>query len=340
MTAEKGRILVTGGLGALGIATVRSLHTQGFDVRFIDLPTHGNRMRAATLPRGIERVFGDITSADDVAQAMRGVTGVVHLAAMLPPASERFGERTRRVNVDGTARLVDAARKEGVRGPFILTSSCTVYGPDASDGRVMKVTDPVVGTDHYTSTKVEAEGIVRAGASLPTILRLGVSIESARTVTDSVVLRQLFEIAPDNPIELVHADDVARAVVNAVSRAEAHGQTFNVGGGARCQVHQRDLLRALETSLAMGPLPANAFGVGRSYTCHMDTEASQRVLDFQRHDYDSIVHDLGAKLRLLRPLLGIAAPITRRVLLRYSGPLRGAPSRPTWAELIESEARP
>lgn len=339
MTRSRGKILVTGGLGNLGLSTLSYLMREGFDVRFLDLPTRANRVRAARLPKAVERAFGDVTSAKDVADAVHGVTGIVHLAALLPPTSERFGELAHRVNVAGTTRLVEAARIEKMRGPFVLASSCTVYGPAAADGRLAKVTDPTVGTDNYTRSKVEAEAIVRAAAPSPTIMRVGVAIEGARSAADPIVMRQLFEVAPDNPIELVHGEDVALAIANAVAREAAHGGTWNLGGGPSCRVTQRDLFRALERTMRLDPLPDAAFGRAPYYTCFMDTAESERVLTFQRHDYEAIVRDLGARVTLLGPLLRLVSPITRRALLRYSGPYNGEPPRPTWADLIAAEPR-
>lgn len=339
MTRPKGKILVTGGLGNLGLSTLAALGREGYAVRFLDLPTRANKLRAARLPKGVEHAFGDVTRKEDVDAAVRGVDAIVHLAAMLPPTSERLGDLTRRVNVHGTARLVETARAQRLTGPFLLSSSCTVYGPDAADGRLAKVTDPVVGTDHYTSTKIEAEEIVRTSAPRPTVLRVGVSIENARQASDVIVLRQMFEVAPDNPIELVHGEDVALAIARTIANEEAHGKTLNIGGGPRCRVTQRDLLRGLERTLRLAPFPEEAFGRGRAYTAYMDTEESQRLLGFQRHDYEAIVRDLGARVRGLGPLLRVAAPVTRHALLRFSGPLAGRPSRPTWAELIAAEAR-
>ena len=78
----------------------------GVAVRIFDLPS----MNYAGLEGvdGIEVIKGDITNVDTVRRAVDGVEAVIHLAAILPPASERDRAKTFAVNVDGTTHIVRA----------------------------------------------------------------------------------------------------------------------------------------------------------------------------------------------------------------------------------------
>ena len=109
--------------------------------------------------------------------AMQGVDAVVHMVALLqivnPPPELR--EKYERINVGGTARVVEAAIKAGVRR-VVLFSTIAVYGP--SDGCVLNEMSPTHPDTFYEQTKRAAEQIVlnARGADdqpLGTVLRLG-----------------------------------------------------------------------------------------------------------------------------------------------------------------------
>jgi len=90
---------------------------------------------------------------------MRGVDAVVHMAALLhivnPPPELR--EKYERVNIGGTATVVEAAIKAGVKR-VVLFSTIAVYGP--SDGRVPNEMSPTHPDTFYAETKRAAEQIV------------------------------------------------------------------------------------------------------------------------------------------------------------------------------------
>lgn len=328
------RVLVTGAFGNLGRSVVRHLALDGFRVRAFDLPTATNRGLARELPGGSEACFGDITRRSDIDRAMAGIQAVIHLAGILPPLSERKPELARRVNLEGTRDLVAAAVRERAAMPFVFASSCTVYGPDQHRRGIATADSPTLATDTYTETKLAAEAVLRASPLAWVILRIGAAIEGSASATDPIVLRLMFEIDPSNPIEVVHGDDVARAAAQALIVPDAHRKILPIGGGASCRLTQRQLLETTLAAVGIVGLPDSAFGTGSYYTCWLDTEESQRLLDFQKHDFARIRSDVSARFARWRPLLQLAAPLVRVGLLRLSGPHRGKPSRPTWQALI------
>ncbi|KAF0244369.1 MAG: hypothetical protein FD180_2626 [Planctomycetota bacterium] len=120
-------ILVTGGGGFIGNAVVRRLVAAGDSVRVIDNFSTGFRRNLEGL-NAVEIVGADICDPDAVAMAMRGVATVIHLAA-IPSVSRSVANpvETWRVNVDGTLRLLEQARKSEVKR-FVFTCSSSVYG--------------------------------------------------------------------------------------------------------------------------------------------------------------------------------------------------------------------
>ncbi|MBU2233923.1 NAD-dependent epimerase/dehydratase family protein, partial [Patescibacteria group bacterium] len=127
MSVSKGAtVLVTGATGAVGPCVVHALYQAGFRIRSfsVDTPT------VAMFPQSVEVLIGDVTDQVAVQSAMRGVDAVVHMAALLhiinPPPELR--EKYERVNVGGTATVVEAAIKAGVKR-VVLFSTIAVYGP-------------------------------------------------------------------------------------------------------------------------------------------------------------------------------------------------------------------
>jgi UDP-glucose 4-epimerase len=120
--------LVTGGCGFIGSHLVEALVQRGDRVRILDDLSTGRREHA--LP-GTELIVGCITDAKTVAEAMRGVDGCFHLAAI---ASVERGRTewlgTHRVNLTGTINVFDAAReaRSGQPVPVVYASSAAVYG--------------------------------------------------------------------------------------------------------------------------------------------------------------------------------------------------------------------
>jgi nucleoside-diphosphate-sugar epimerase len=129
------RYLVTGGAGFIGSNIVEALLRRGERVVVFDDFSTGRRDNLAAAVRGRpagapepEVVDGDIRDAAAVTRAMRGVTHVLHQAAL--PSVQRSVEdplSSHEVNATGTLRLLLAARDAGVRR-FVYASSSSVYG--------------------------------------------------------------------------------------------------------------------------------------------------------------------------------------------------------------------
>ena len=77
---ELGKVLVTGGTGFLGAALTRKLVELGCDVVVLDNNSRGSSSRIDDIRDKIEFIEGDVTSYDDVRNAMKGTDTVFHLA--------------------------------------------------------------------------------------------------------------------------------------------------------------------------------------------------------------------------------------------------------------------
>lgn len=147
-------LLVTGATGFVGSSVVSLLHDRGHDVRAVVR----DPQRAEVLPEAVERVPADLADADALARAMDGCEGVFHLAAAVgAPGSE-----ARELNVEGTRRVVDAARRAGVRRLVHTSTSAAICRVDVAGPAL--IAEGARGgtdlTDTYSTTKAEAEQVV------------------------------------------------------------------------------------------------------------------------------------------------------------------------------------
>ena len=213
-------LLVTGATGYLGSALVKFLCEEGRPVRALVR----SEERARVLPAGVDLVFGDLSDTASLERAMEGCEGVFHLAASLGP----LPEDTRRANVDGTARVLAAAIRAGVRRLVHTSSSAAIV--DASGLVSEQAPNRTALTDVYSTTKAEAEGLVFAAAAqgfealmVNVVGAYGPSpagpasynslfLAAARGEIDEVV---------DSQVGWVLADDVARGQLLAFDKGEA-----------------------------------------------------------------------------------------------------------------------
>lgn len=230
-------VLVTGATGAIGPCIVHTLYKAGFRILAfsLDAPTAG------MFPQGVEVLTGNVNDQGAVQSAMRGVDAVVHMAALLnifnPPPELR--ERYERVNIGGTATVMAAAIKAGVKR-VVLFSTIAVYGP--SGGCVLNEMSPTHPDTFYAQTKCFAEQIVLNtrsddGQPLGTVLRLG-AIYGPRIkgnyerLAHALAHNRFIPIGSGlNRRTLIYDKDVGRAAIQAVSHPAAAGRLFNVTDG-------------------------------------------------------------------------------------------------------------
>ena len=231
------KILVTGATGAVGPLVVKAFHDAGYSIRTLSL----DPPPVGVWPDDVETRIGDITDRAAIQSAMQGVDAVVHMAALLhivnPPPE--LCEKYKCVNVGGTATVVEAAIKEGVRR-VVLFSTIAVYG--ASDGYVLNEMSPTNPCTFYAQTKLAAEQVVlnarnTNGQPLGTVLRFSAIYGSRIKGNYERLIRALashYFISIGNGLNrrtLVYDSDVGRAAILAVSHPAAAGRVFNVTDG-------------------------------------------------------------------------------------------------------------
>ena len=210
------KILVTGGTGVVGAATVRALLAGDHSVRLLSRHARSDAERW----RGsgsIEAREGSVATAADVAGSAEGCDAVLHIAGI---AEERPPEVTfQSVNVGGTRNLLAEADVAGVKR-FVYVSS---LGADT-------------GESAYHASKREAEELVRRFSGDWLICRPG----NIYGPGDEVIsyLLQIVRISPvapvidsgDQPFQPLYADDLGAALALAVTRSDLSRQVLLMAG--------------------------------------------------------------------------------------------------------------
>jgi len=105
-------IVVTGGSGYVGSHIIRRLANAGREVRALVRDRRRAEREARLNGLSVDWVEADVTRPDSLSEAFSGATIVIHTVAI---AIERPGRTYERINVEGTANVLSAAKSAGAR---------------------------------------------------------------------------------------------------------------------------------------------------------------------------------------------------------------------------------
>ncbi len=328
----RARVLVTGGYGRVGRAVVERLVANNYQV-FV---TAHQTVKPA-LPSDVDVRAMDLTKPQQVEALIDDVSpsAIVHLAAVIPPACYVDRAFAHAVNVDATAALVRAARRQPSPPRFVHASSGAVHGarnPHRATAPVSSVS-PLTPVDLYGCQKALAENIVRTSDLEWLILRLcsviALDALAQYRSADAFYFRAL--VPGDSRVHTVDLRDVATAFAAAIT-TEAVREVFMIGGD---ESHKRvwdelGLTNAEAMGLAAAMLPGRPgnpesdrdwFPVG-----WFDTARAQHVLAFQHHSSADSLSEIQARMGWKSRPLRMAAPALRLRLQRQA-PYYRAPGR-------------
>jgi UDP-glucose 4-epimerase len=213
---------------------------------------------------------------------------VVHLAYLLNPIHDEAAMYD--VDVNGTQNVLEAASAAGV-GQVLVTSSTTAYGAFADNPVPLTEGDPVRGAPDfsYARDKAESDRLCQLWAlehaeRVMTIVRP--CIVFGPDVDNYIVrlwLRQPFRAdfgMPDQPMQFVHVDDVAEALILLLEGR--HGGVFNVAAdGYLSVVDASDLIGLKPRRVPYKLFKRLAAGLWRAHV----TEAPAGQLEFVIHPW-------------------------------------------------------
>ncbi len=167
---EEQIVLLTGGTGYLGSALVPILIERGHEVHAIVRPgadrSHLDGCDVTWCEADLEEPAGLERAAEAVARRAYDLdlpASVLHAGALISYRT-RDAEQARRVNVEGTRRVLDAAQTAGI-GRVLLVSSVVAVGHAADDRHELDERAPFNGASlrsHYVTTKRAAEDFALA----------------------------------------------------------------------------------------------------------------------------------------------------------------------------------
>ena len=280
------RTVVTGGCGFIGSHVVSKLIEAGHEVVVVD-----NHVRRPA-PEA-EYVRADLLDPAAVVDAVAGADAVLHLAAMADvDIIVREPLLATRVNVDGTANVLDACRL-GEVGRVVLASTVWVYGAAPGDGAIPEdsALSPSAVGHIYTAQKIAAEMLAhsyQALYGLPfTILRYGIPYGPGMR-DELVIARFILQALSGKPLTIsgdgsqyryyVYVEDLADAHVRALSDAAAN-QVIALEGTE--QVSIRRLAEAVSAELGGTEILYQPARAGDYVARPVDVRQAQALLGWQ-----------------------------------------------------------
>lgn len=253
------KILVTGGLGFVGINVVRLLAAkEGTSVVAADLSAR----RSSEVERFLAPVAGhvhltalDVTDRRAVRRVMQeeAVSHVVHGAALTPTPEQEAAQATRivDVNLGGAINVLDAACASPTVQRILLLSSSGVYGPPSGDaaGEPQREDGALALDNLYSITKRSMELLAarygqlsgRPVASLRLASVYGPMEAPSESRQRTTAIHQLrAALLSGRPVRVagpavcrdwIYAADVAEAIWLMLNAAQYHHAVYNAGSG-------------------------------------------------------------------------------------------------------------
>lgn len=266
------RVVVTGASGNVGTSLLRALEHEELVESVVGIA----RRRPSGAFAKTTWVQSDV-SRDDLAPSMQGADAVVHLAWLIQPSRDEA--KLRATNIDGSARVFEAAARAGVPR-LVYASSVGTYSPGPKD-RAVDESWPTDGiaSSYYARHKAEVERLLdQFEARHPDVrvVRLRPGLIFKREAASEI--RRLFAgpllpgflarpalipIVPDVArlrFQAVHSYDVGEAYKLALTR-NVHGP-FNIA--AEPVLDPRELGRLLGARLV--PVPARVLRAAAALT--------------------------------------------------------------------------
>jgi len=293
-----GKVLVTGGAGAIGSNLTDELVIAGAEeIVVLDNFVRGRHesLRWAEANGNVVVVDGDIRDRELVRSLMDGVDVLFHQAAIRITQCAEEPRLALEVLVDGTYNVFEAAIDADVRR-VVAASSASVYGL-AEEFPTTEDHHPYANDTLYGAAKVFNEGLLRSFHSMSGLdyvaLRYfnvyGPRMDVHGLYTE-VLVRWMERITAGQPplilgdgsqtMDFIYIGDVARANMLAAA-ADVTDQVFNVASGTETSLLElaEMLLRVMESDLGVEHGPER--GVNKVSRRLADTQVARDVIGFE-----------------------------------------------------------
>jgi len=244
-------VTVFGGSGFIGTQTVRQLARLGWRVRVaVRQPNLAYAMRLHGDVGQIDIVQANIRNAPSVRRALEGATASVDLVGVL---YQRGRQTFEDLHVTGARNIAEAAKAERVTRLVQVSA----LGADLGSA------------SEYARSKAEGEVAVREIYPDAVVVRPSIAFGQ-----DDGFFNKFAGMAQSSPVipligggetrfQPVFVGDVGKALARAVTRTEAAGQTYELGGPAVFTFRElmEMILREIERARLLLPVPFAAAGM-------------------------------------------------------------------------------
>ncbi len=215
----------------MGVRLLRQLLPHTSERVYCLIHSRIDEFRALQFPRAVDIVEGGIHDVAAYADCLAGCETVVHLAAATGNVGPRRFQET---NVQGTARLLEASRRGGVRNILYLSTIAVTFSDRTGY--------------YYAQSKQEAEELVRKSDLNFLIVRPTIVVGAGGKAWEG--LRKL--ATPPWVVVLgsgtclvqpIYVDDLAAILTDMILAKPYHNETLELGGPER--VSMIELLRCI-----------------------------------------------------------------------------------------------
>jgi uncharacterized protein YbjT (DUF2867 family) len=246
-------ILITGATGYIGRHLVSRLVAQGERPRCL---VRNIKRAASILPAGtLEFVQGDTTSPASLETAVQGVDTIVHAAFITADQKQSAGNHYQETNVQGTANLVEAAKKAGVKRILVISGLGTK--PD-KPGSYMQ--------GRYLAEKMVKESGLDWTIIQPSVL-FGKDAPFIKGLTDLIRTAPVVPLIGGGKVmfQPIYVEDVVTVIIKVLQEPErTKNKTYTIGGPAYYSFTQviDALLQAMHKKRIKVPTPTPLVGIG------------------------------------------------------------------------------
>jgi len=310
------KILLTGATGNMGIEGLKQLcaHRKTFHIVVFALPTEQDKkiLKEYEDLQNVSIIWGDLTSYEDVKQAVGDVDIVLHVGALVSPMADSQPELAWEVNFGGTKYIVDAIleREDSDKVKLMYVGTVAETGNRVPPYHWGRIGDPLVPSayDYYALSKIAAERyVIESGLKYWVSLRqTGILHDKILEIDGGIGYHQPL----NNPLEWVTAIDSGRILVNICSDdipEEFWRSVYNIGGGASCRLTNHQFADKLYKMLGVDfkkMIDPNWYAIRNFHgQWYYDSDKLEEFLGFRSESVDDVLARLKKKLPLSMRLL-------------------------------------
>lgn len=311
-------VLITGASGGVGQAVLNECSKRKHKITVIGRQSE----RAEKVYKEYEEVinkviWADLTNKEEVKKALKNQDVIIHLAAIIPPLSEKKQELTQKINVGVTRNIIESIKELKNKTKLVFTSSAAVMGITQHKKPPIKVSAALKATNNYTKTKIECEKLIKKSKIKYVIVRLA-AVMNTISKPDFSMMKEAFNLRLKNRMEVVIDLDVATALLNASELLQEtkkiDKKIFFIGGGEEngCWLTVKEMQKRMFEAYGIGMLNEDYYTKKPYPIDWLDTKESQKYLKYQNHSFQYYLDGINEKVKFVKPIIKLFSPLIRK----------------------------